>query len=222
MREVHHGEHGGDVADLFTQETWDARYAESDRIWSGRPNPRVVEQVSGLEPGEALDVGAGEGADAVWLAEQGWRVTALDVSAVALDRAASHAAEAGVAERVSSVRHDLMTGDPLPGSYDLVSAQFLHPPVDRFTEILTLLGDAVRPGGHLLVVGHHPDDLATGLRSGHGHPELLFTPDRVVDALPAHGWDIELAEAQTREVDGPGGPVVVTDTVVLAVRRKAS
>jgi len=222
MREVHHGEHGGDVADLFTQETWDARYAESDRIWSGRPNPRLVEQVSGLEPGDALDVGAGEGADAVWLATQGWRVTALDVSAVALDRAASHAAEADVAERVTTVRHDLMTGDPLPGSYDLVSAQYLHPPVDRFAEILSLLGDAVRPGGRLLVVGHHPDDLATGLRSGHGHPELLFTPDRVVDALPPARWDVGLAEAQTREVDGPDGPVVVTDTVVLAVRRQAS
>jgi SAM-dependent methyltransferase len=221
MREVHHGEHGGDVADLFTQETWDARYAESDRIWSGRPNPRLVEQVSALPPGKALDVGAGEGADAVWLAGQGWRVTALDVSAVALDRAASHAAEAGVAELVTTVRHDLMTGDPLPGSYDLVSAQYLHPPVDRFAEILSLLGDAVRPGGRLLVVGHHPDDLATGLRSGHGHPELLFTPDRVVDALPADRWSVEVAEAQTREVDGPDGPVVVTDTVVLATRPSA-
>jgi SAM-dependent methyltransferase len=219
MREVHHGDHGGDVADLFTQETWDARYAESDRIWSGRPNPRLVEQASGLEPGDALDVGAGEGADAVWLAGRGWRVTALDVSAVALDRAASHAAEAGVADLVTTVRHDLMTGEALPGSYDLVSAQFLHPPVERFAEILTLLGDAVRPGGHLLVVGHHPDDLATGLRGGHGHPELLFTPDRVVGALAADRWDVEVAEAQTREVDGPDGPVVVTDSVVLAARR---
>jgi SAM-dependent methyltransferase len=221
MREVHHGDHGGDVADLFTQETWDARYAESDRIWSGRPNPRLVEHVSSLQPGDALDVGAGEGADAVWLAGRGWHVTALDVSAIALDRTASHAAQAGVADRVTTVRHDLMTGDPLPGSYDLVSAQYLHPPVDRFAEILALLGAAVRPGGRLLVVGHHPDDLATGLRSGHGHPELLFTPDRVVDALPADQWTVDVAEAQTREVDGPDRPVVVTDSVVLATRRPA-
>jgi SAM-dependent methyltransferase len=217
MGELHHGEHGGDVADLFTQETWDARYAESDRIWSGRPNVRLVEQVSGLQPGDALDVGAGEGADAVWLASGGWQVTALDVSAVALERAAAHAAEQGVGERVTTLRHDLMSGEPLPGSYDLVSAQYLHPPVDRFVEIITLLGDAVRPGGRLLVVGHHPDDLATGLRSGHGHPELLFTPDRVLQALAGDDWEIEVSGSPTRSVDGADGPV--TDSVVLARKR---
>jgi SAM-dependent methyltransferase len=220
MREGHHhGDHTDDVADLFTQETWDARYAESERIWSGNPNPRLVEQVTGLAPGDALDVGAGEGADAVWLARQGWRVTALDVSEVALDRVAAHAAEAGVDDRVTTVHQDLMTGSPVPGSYDLVSAQYLHPPVERFAEIFTTLGAAVRPGGRLLVVGHHPDDLATRLRSGHGHPELLFTPDRVVAVLPTDDWQVQLAEAQTREVAGADAPVTVTDSVVVAVRR---
>jgi SAM-dependent methyltransferase len=213
-----HHDHDGDVADLFTQQTWDARYAESDRIWSGRPNPRLVEQLTGVAPGDALDVGAGEGADAVWLARQGWHATALDVSEVALARADAHAADAGVAERVRTLHHDLMTGAPLPGDYDLVSAQYLHPPVERFTELLQVLGAAVRPGGWLLFVGHHPDDLATGLRSGHGHPELLFTPDKVVAALPDDDWDIQVAEAQTREVTGPDGPVTVTDTVVVAAR----
>lgn len=214
---MNHHDHDRDVAELFTQETWDARYAESERIWSGRPNPRLVEQATGLTPGDALDVGAGEGADAVWLARQGWRVTALDVSAVALSRAAAHAAEAGVAERVTTLHHDLMTGAALPGDYDLVSAQYLHPPTERFAEMLRILGAVVRPGGRLLFVGHHPDDLATGLRSGHGHPELLFTPERVVAAL-TEDWDVRTAEAQTREVSGPDGPVVVTDTVVVAVR----
>ena len=214
-----HQDHDQDVADLFTQETWDARYAESERIWSGRPNPRLVEQVSGVTPGDALDVGAGEGADAVWLAGQGWRVTALDVSEVALARVDAHATEAGLGDTVTTLHHDLMTGTPLPGEYDLVSAQYLHPPTDRFTEIVQLLGAALRRGGRLLVVGHHPDDLATGLRSGHGHPELLFTPDKVVAALPADDWELRTAEAQTREVAGPEGPVMITDTVVLAVRR---
>jgi SAM-dependent methyltransferase len=217
MEPRHHGSHD-DVADLFTQETWDARYAESERIWSGRPNPRLVEHVAGLTPGDALDVGAGEGADAVWLASQDWRVTALDVSEVALARVAAHAAEAGVADRVTTLHHDLMNGAPLPGEFDLVSAQYLHPPTDRFAEIMQLLGSTVRPGGLLLVVGHHPDDLATGLRSGHGHPELLFTPDRVVAALPDAVWDVRVAEAATRSVDGPDGPVTVTDSVVLAAR----
>jgi 2-polyprenyl-3-methyl-5-hydroxy-6-metoxy-1,4-benzoquinol methylase len=214
-----HHDHDQDVADLFTQETWDARYAESERIWSGRPNPRLVEQVGGVTPGDALDVGAGEGADAVWLAGQGWRVTALDVSEVALARVDAHAADAGLGDNVTTLHHDLMTGAPLPGAYDLVSAQYLHPPTERFTEIVLLLGAAVRPDGRLLVVGHHPDDLATGLRSGHGHPELLFTPDKVVAALPRDAWEIRTAEAQTREVAGPEGPVTITDTVVLAVRR---
>jgi SAM-dependent methyltransferase len=219
MEPRHHGSHDQDVADLFTQDTWDARYAESERIWSGNPNPRLVEQLTGVTPGDALDVGAGEGADAVWLARQGWRVTALDVSEVALTRATTHASEAGVGDRVTTLHHDLMSGAPLPGEFDLVSAQYLHPPVERLAEIFTSLGGTLRPGGRLLVVGHHPDDLATGLRSGHGHPELLFTPDKVVAALAPEDWDVRTADAQTREVTGPEGPVTVTDTVVVAVRR---
>jgi SAM-dependent methyltransferase len=215
----HHGDHDADVSELFTQETWDARYAESGRIWSGRPNPRLVEQVTGRSPGTALDVGAGEGADAVWLADQGWQVTAMDVSEVALARTAAHAREAGVAERVSTLHHDVLGDEPLPGGFDLVSAQYLHPPADRFAEIIGLLGGAVRAGGLLLVVGHHPDDVTSGVRSGHGHPELLFTPDQVVAALPADAWDVRVAEAQTRTMDSADGPVTVTDTVVAAARR---
>jgi len=217
---THHEDHDtSDVADLFTQQTWDARYAETERVWSGRPNPRLVEQVTGVPPGRALDVGAGEGADAVWLASQGWQVTALDVSEVALARTAAHAAEAGVGYRVTTLHHDLMSAAPLPPGFDLVSAQFMHPPAERFAEIHQLLGAAVRPGGLLLVVGHHPYDVTTGLRTGHGHPELLFTPDQVVAVLPATEWDVRVADASTRSVDGPDGPAVATDTVVLAVRR---
>lgn len=224
MSDPHHHGHdhqpgeATDLADLFSQTTWDARYSESERIWSGNPNPRLVEHVSGMPPGDALDVGAGEGADAVWLATQGWHVTALDVSPVALARTAAHAADAGVGDRVTTLQHDLLSGSTVPGTYDLVSAQFWHPPTDRFDELFRALGAAVRPGGFLLVVGHHPADLATGLRSGHGHPELLFTPDRVVAALDASAWEIRYADAPTREVAGEDGPVIVTDSVVLARR----
>ena len=215
----HDHSQGADVAELFTQQTWDARYAGADRVWSGRPNRRLVEQVTDLPPGRALDIGAGEGADAVWLAGQGWDVTALDVSTVALERTARHAADAAVAARVTPLHHDLMTGEALPEGFDLVSAQYLHPPLERFAEIISILGDAVREGGLLLVVGHHPDDLATGLHSGHGHPELLFPPERVVDALDPATWDVTVADAQTREVAKDEGPVIVTDSVVLATRR---
>lgn len=222
MNDSHHHshDHGGatDLADLFSQSTWDARYSESERVWSGNPNPRLVEHVTGLPPGDALDVGAGEGADAVWLATRGWQVTALDVSPVALARTAAHAAEAGVGDRVTTLQHDLLNGPAAPGTYDLVSAQFWHPPLDRFDELFDALGALVRPGGFLLVVGHHPADLATGLRSGHGHPELLFTPDRIVAVLDPSTWEIRYADAPTREVESEDGPVTVTDSVVLARR----
>ena len=213
-----HG-HGQDVADLFTQETWDARYAESDRLWSGRPNARLVEHLAGVTPGDALDVGAGEGADAVWLAEQGWRVTALDVSQVALERTAAHAEEAGLGHRVTTRRHDLMSGAPLEGTFDLVSAQYLHPPSDRFEEIIGWLAGAVRSDGLLLVVGHHPDDEAMKLRGGHRHPELLFGPEKVVAVLAGQDWDVLVADTPTREVSGREGAILARDTVVLARRR---
>ena len=217
---MHHDhDHDHDLAEMFTQATWDARYAESARIWSGNPNPRLVEHVAGLPAGGALDVGAGEGADAVWLASRGWKVTALDVSRVALDKVTAHAEDAGVGDRVTTLHHDLMSGSPLAGTYDLVSAQFWHPPTERFADFSRVLGAAVRTHGTLLVVGHHPADVASGVRSGHGHPELLFTPDQVVAVLPAEEWEIRVADAPTREAPGDDGPVVVTDTVVLAVRR---
>ena len=202
----------------YTQATWDERYAASDRIWSGNPNQRLVEQVTGLTPGDAVDIGAGEGADAVWLATHGWKVTAVDVSPVALGKTAAHAAEAGVADQVTTLRHDLISGDPLPGTYDLVSAHFWHPPVDRRGDFATVLGAAVRPGGHLLVVGHHPVDME-GVEDTHGHAELVYTPEDIVALLPASDWEIEVAEAPSRPSTRDEGPRVLTDTVVLAVRR---
>ncbi len=213
---THQHEHDDD---LYSQAAWDTRYAESARVWSGNPNQRLVEQVSGMAPGAVLDVGAGEGADAVWLAGQGWQVTALDVSAVALGRVTAHANEAGLSDRVTTVHHDLMSGAALPGTYDLVSAHFWHPPAEERAEHYTRIGAAVRPGGTLLVVGHHPDDLAAGLRSGHGHAERIFTPDQIVELLPVTAWEVLVAQAPKREVPSEDGPVTLTDTVVLARRR---
>lgn len=217
-----HGDHQSDDQsddDLYSQETWDARYSGAPRVWSGNPNPRLVEQITGMAAGRALDVGAGEGADAVWLAGQGWQVTALDISEVALARVTAHAADADLSDRVDTVRHDLMSGASLPGTYDLVSAQFWHPPAAERSEHVARIGAAVRPGGTLLVVGHHPADLTTGMRSGHRHAERVFTPEQIVELLPDTEWDVRTASAQSREVQGEDGPVTLTDTVVLAVRR---
>lgn len=209
-----------DETDRFSQATWDARYGTGERVWSGNPNPRLVEHASGLPAGDALDVGAGEGADAVWLAQHGWRVTALDVSPVALEHTRAHADESRVGERVTTLRHDLMNDGPVPGGFDLVSAQFWHPPPDRRADFDTVIGTAVRPGGTLLVVGHHPDDFATGARDPHGHAGYLYPPDDVVAVLPADRWEVRVADTPTRRVTRADGvEVTMTDTVVLAVRR---
>ena len=206
---------------MFTRDFWDERYSTSERIWSGRPNPRLVEHVSSLAPGTAIDVGCGEGADAVWLASSGWDVLGVDVSGVALERARQHAVEAGVADRTTWRQLDLVAGERLPTTADLVSVQFLHLPESVFTAVYAGLAAAVRPGGWLLVTGHHPADAATGLRNER-LAHLLFAPERVTALLDLREWRIEVADAPTREVESEGRQVVVTDSVVLASRRHPS
>jgi 2-polyprenyl-3-methyl-5-hydroxy-6-metoxy-1,4-benzoquinol methylase len=208
-----------DDAAMFTQEFWDERYAGSTRVWSGKPNQRLVEQVTGLEPGTALDVGCGEGADVVWLAQQGWLATGVDVSQVAVDRAARHAEESGVGATTSFARVDVVGGAALPGSYDLVLAAFLHPPLPTFASTFTTVMAAVRPGGRLLVVAHHPADAGTGLRNP-ALAHLLFTPEQVVALLGPDEWEVEVSGTPQREVTtADGAQVMVTDTVVRALRR---
>ena len=208
---------GGDDAEVFTQDYWDQKYAGHTRVWSGRPNQRLVELAADLPPGTALDVGCGEGADLVWLAERGWRVTGADVSAVALERARKHAGEAGLADRASWLHVDLVAGATALPSADLVTAMFLHVPEAGFDRVYTAIAAAVRPGGTLLVCGHHPAERESDLRSPHlGH--LLFPPERVTSVLDS-GWQIEVAEARTREVVKDGASAVATDTVVLAKRK---
>jgi 2-polyprenyl-3-methyl-5-hydroxy-6-metoxy-1,4-benzoquinol methylase len=208
-----------DESHVFTQEYWDDRYATHDHVWSGRPNPRLVEHTADLPPGLALDVGCGEGADVVWLAERGWRTTGADVSTVALEKARRHAGEAGVADRTSWTHVDLVAGDQLPDGFDLVSAMYLHVPESRFARVYAAIAAAVRPGGTLLVAGHHPAERETDLRNPHlGH--LLFPPERVTEVLGG-GWQVEVADAVAREVEKDGEPRTATDTVVVA-RRDAS
>ena len=137
-----------------TQAHWEEHYGERERVWSGRVNVRLAEVAAELPAGRALDLGCGEGADAVWLAERGWDVVAVDISETALGRAAEAASARGVADRIEFVQHDLSDSFP-DGTFDLVSAQFLHSTVrlDR-SRILAKAADAVRPNGLLLIVDH--------------------------------------------------------------------
>ena len=146
-------DHEADPAVMWTQEFWDERYGSATTIWSGNPNPHLVARVADLRPGTALDVGSGEGADAIWLAEQGWQVTGIDVSMVALERAAQLAAAAGqdVADRITWQQADILTWDPAPRQFDLVSAQFMHLPRSAREVVYRRLAAAVRPDGSLLM-----------------------------------------------------------------------
>lgn len=200
---------------MWTAEFWDERYASSDKIWSGQPNRRLVEQTADLVPGTALDVGAGEGADAIWLAQRGWSVTGIDLSQVALDRATTHAAAAGVSATFR--QHDVLL-DPVVGGFDLVTAHFMHVLRPAFDPLYVALAAAVRPGGTLLVVGHHPHDVESGVRTHHGD-DLLFDADRVTALLDPADWDVLVADAQSRPQVIDGEERTVTDTVVRAVRK---
>src|SRR3984957_18376010 len=180
---VGHG-HFPDQPVAFTQEFWDERYRSAGKLWSGQPNPQLVAQTAGLAPGAALDAGCGEGADAIWLASQGWTVTAVDVSQVAIERGARQADEAGeeVAARISWQREDLQAWGPGASRFDLVSAQFMHFPSGVFEDFCRRIALAVRPGGTLLIVGHHPDGLPESLDRP-GHPGVLPVPEQLVALL---------------------------------------
>jgi SAM-dependent methyltransferase len=211
-----------DLSHRWTREFWDAKYAEKDAIWSGEPNLRLVEHASGLAAGTALDVGCGEGADAIWLAARGWTVTGLDLSQVALDRAAARAAALGpeTSGRITWVQGDLLSTAPLPvaAAYDLVTVQFMHVLRTAFDGLYTRLADLVATGGSLLVVAHHPDDLASGARH-HDAPDILFPPERVTALLDPAAWEVRVADAPIRTMVRDGEEVTVRDTVVHAVRR---
>lgn len=202
--------------DRDTAREWDEPYA-GDRdgapLWSGRPNPTLVAEVADLTPGTVLDVGCGEGADAIWLARQGWRVTAVDPSRVALDRAEAAARKAGV--EVRWVHAGLVGMPGGTGVHDLVSA---HYPVLRRTDDdagITALLEAVAPGGTLLVV-HHDLDPAHGTDHGFDRADSVMPGD--VAAHLDDGWKVEVHETRPRPAPLPPEARHVRD-VVLRARR---
>jgi thioredoxin reductase/SAM-dependent methyltransferase len=206
---------------MFEQDASEERYRAKPAIWSGRPNPQLVAETAELAPGQALDVGCGEGADAIWLAQRGWTVTAVDISTTALERAAAHAAVAGpaIAARIDWTHADLRQQPPAEDRFDLVSAQFMQLPGDVRRDLFGRLAAAVAPGGILLIVGHHPSDLHTTAHRMR-FPDMMYTAAEVAADLDPTGWEVLAAETRPRSTVDPDGRDVTINDAVLVARRQ--
>ncbi len=191
---------------------WDERHAGRDPIESSEPDPTLVEVCTGLQPGRVLDLGSGDGRNAIWLARHGWRVTAVDFSTVAIERASARAAAVGA--DVEWRREDLLAWRPDPATYDLVVLVFIHMPIDERQRVYGGAAAAVAPGGLLLVVAHDRANLVEGV-GGPQDPSVLFIPAEIVAELEP---DFEILRAETARRGSDRGPVPI-DAVILARRR---
>jgi SAM-dependent methyltransferase len=192
---------------------WDRRYEGSELLWSAEPNQFLVAEVADLPPGRALDLAAGEGRNAVWLAERGWEVTAVDFSEVALEKAARLAEGRGV--NIWWVVADLRTYTPPPDAFELVLVLYLHLPRNELREILPRAAGALVPGGILLVVGHDRLNLVEG-HGGPSDPDILYTPEEIAGDLPL--LILERAGRVRRPVATDLGEAQAVDTLVRARR----
>jgi SAM-dependent methyltransferase len=199
---------------------WEARYTST--MWSGRVNPTLVSTLSETPVGRALEVGCGEGADALWLAEHGFEVTAVDASPRALARGeterAARVSRDGIARDIRWVASDLVS-DPLPTPpehYDLVTAHFVHIPAAERKIVWKKLVEALAPGGTLLIVGHSLEDLEAGLRRPPA--DLMFDAEELTNAIP-RSWNTTKVGLRDREQITPDGQTVVArDIVAFAIR----
>lgn len=184
----------------------------------GSPNAVLVDVVGELTAGSALDLGCGQGGDALWLASRGWVVTGVDVSTTAVQRLAAQAAAQGLSERVHVERHDLSVTFP-DGAFDLVNAQYFHSPVamDR-AAVLARAAGAVAPGGMLLVVDHASVPPWSWADPNSVFPTARQTLDSI--GLDLNAWEIAVAQDRDRQATGPDNRhATVTDTVLALVRR---
>jgi len=203
------------IGDPTLRTEWDERYAEQPQLWSGRPNGVLVTEVAGLTPGRALDVGCGEGADAIWLASRGSDVTALEVSGVALRRAAAHAHEAGTTVRW--VHAELTEQALSPRPFDLVCA--LYPALLRTPDATAerALLAAVAPGGVLLFVHHAGMDAQHARENGFDPADYIW-PETVAGLLD-DDWAVEVDEQRPRIAPGTGAGAHHAEDLVLRARR---
>lgn len=204
---------GGRVVRMDTQ-FWDDMYRSREQLFSGSPNGVLVTEVTDLPPGQALDVGCGEGADALWLARRGWQVTAVDISRIAVERAAAAATD--IEGRVAWTRADLASTPPPAAAFDLVSAQYF--PLERQPDHSVLRGllDAVAPGGTLLFATHALADL-TPDQERDFNPGDYYQPDDIAGLLD-DSWTVLVNETRPRTAAAPAGTHHTRDTVLRARR----
>lgn len=192
---------------------WDARYAVDELVWGAQPNRFVAAEFSDQPPGRALDLGAGEGRNAIWLARQGWQVTAVDFSPVAVERARKLAMADGV--EVTWIVADVADYQPEPHAFDAVLVAYLHLPATLLAAALARAATALAPGGRIVVVGHDVASTGAGV-GGPQDPAILYTPQRIVAEL--RGLTVRTAEQVRRPIQTEHGTTDAIDTLVVAVR----
>lgn len=173
------------------REEWNRRYASVPLLWDVDPGPFLGQEMGTTAPGQALDLGAGEGRNAIWLAERGWTVTGVDFSDVAVERAADLAEKAGVTGSVTWVVADLASYEPPRAAFDLVLLLFVHLPADQRAALLGRAVRALAPGGTILVVGYDRSNATEG-DAGVRDPAILFSPEDIVAELD--GLRVERAD----------------------------
>jgi SAM-dependent methyltransferase len=202
----------------YWEQHWAQRHgAASPDDGGNAPNPYLPRETAGLVPDTALDAGCGTGGEAIWLAAHGWRVTAADISAIALARASEHAAVASLSDRVTWVEADLTSWEP-GRQFDLVVTSYAHPAMPQLA-FYARISEWVAPGGTLLIVGHRNAHASTR-HSQRPPTKAAVALSDITEALDPTAWCIETAEEETRTLAGPGGRALrLHDVIVRATRR---
>ena len=203
-------EHTHQTLVALDEESWNERYGASARVWSGNPNPQLVAEIANFAPGRALDVGCGEGADAIWLARVGWNVVAIEIRVASAERPARARGRSRTTARIEWRHADLLAHAPEADSFDLVSAQFMQLSPEPRTRLFTALAAS---GGTLLVVGHDPSDMTTGVRR-----PAMYAANDIASLLDA-SWTVVMNEARPRLAPAPDGDMAtIHDPVLVAAR----